>query len=169
MTKSKGIRLFVKRGTLEERFWSKVDKKSDDECWNWLASTHRKGYGQINLGDRGKGMISSHRLSWIIHYGEIPNDMHVLHKCDNPKCVNPKHLFLGTNIDNVRDMKQKGRTRKGENHWNSKLTEKDVMEIKTSYIPWNRNYSLSALAKRFGVDVGTIHAIVIGRNWKWVK
>lgn len=91
---------------VEERFWSKVSKCECDKCWEWTASLNSKGYGRMNMQGR-TGL--SHRLSWLIHFSEIPDGLDVLHHCDNPKCVNPNHLFLGTHSDNMRDMVKKGR------------------------------------------------------------
>lgn len=90
-----------KKMILEERFWEKVDKKSDDECWNWKASTNGHGYGQIC--DGFCGVVSAHRLSWQIHFGDIPIGKFILHKCDNRLCVNPNHLYVGTQSDNMYD------------------------------------------------------------------
>jgi hypothetical protein len=94
--------------TVEDRFWANVDKSGD--CWEWQASVNLDGYGRFCL--KGK-RIRAHRLSWVLANGEIPEGMCVLHKCDNPPCVSPDHLFLGTRADNVRDMVQKGRCRSG--------------------------------------------------------
>ena len=169
MTKSRGIRPFIARGSIEERFWQKVNKKSNDECWDWLGSTRSDGYGQINRGQRGFGMQSTHRLSREIHFGKIPDGMHVLHSCDNQRCVNPSHLFLGTNNDNIADRVSKGRSMRGESHFNSKLTEEDVLEIRKLYIPWDRDFSLYALARKYNVTMSAIHDIVTRKNWKWLK
>lgn len=97
------------RESLEARFWSKVAKSSS--CWNWTSVTS-KGYGRIRYGvDRQCKWGPAHRVSWEIHYGNIPEGLWVLHHCDNPKCVRPKHLFLGSALDNSRDMMAKGRQR----------------------------------------------------------
>lgn len=99
--------IVAKRLPLSERFWSKVSKGGSDECWMWAASCGTNGYGQFSMpGDR---IVKSHRIAWILTHGEIEDGMCVLHKCDNPPCCNPSHLFLGTVADNNRDMRQKGR------------------------------------------------------------
>lgn len=89
---------------IEERFWEKVKKTS--ECWLWTAAVDRKGYGRIGLGP---DLLGAHRYSWELAYGPIPDGMAVLHHCDNPLCVRPEHLWLGTIADNNRDMIKKGR------------------------------------------------------------
>lgn len=96
-----------------KRFWERVDKKSKEDCWNWLRSKDTGGYGQFWF--LGKNIRAS-RYSWIVHNGGISNNLWVLHKCDNPACCNPNHLFLGTNSDNIKDSYNKGRsTQKGRN------------------------------------------------------
>lgn len=95
------------------RFWAKVDIRGEDECWEWTATKTLKEYGRIRIG--GKFSLS-HRVSFVIAHSEIPIGMFVCHSCDNPSCVNPAHLWIGTNYDNVQDMIRKGRNSKGENH-----------------------------------------------------
>ncbi len=90
----------------QKRFWRKAKRGNPDECWNWTASKCIKGYGFFGLGNV---VIRAHRVAFIISTGTSPNPLHVLHRCDNPSCVNPSHLFTGTNTDNVRDSVKKGR------------------------------------------------------------
>ena len=94
---------------IEQRFYNRVEPMMDDVgCWLWVGRRDSYGYGKL-----GKKQTASHRLSWTIHFGPIPSGLCVLHRCDNPPCVNPAHLFLGTQLDNIRDMNAKGRGKAG--------------------------------------------------------
>lgn len=102
----------------EERFWEKVNKRSDNECWEWLGAktlVRKAYYGHMRFEGKER---KAHRISWTIAFGSIPDGLFVLHKCDNSICVNPNHLFLGTHEDNMRDMVEKGRSLKGDKHPN---------------------------------------------------
>jgi hypothetical protein len=90
-------------------FWDKVDKKSDDECWEWKAFKNKQGYGRMGIA--ASQCVNAHRVSWVIHNGQIPLGMFICHTCDNPSCVNPHHLFTGSRQDNVNDMIIKKRSR----------------------------------------------------------
>ncbi len=93
---------------LSDRFWGKVTKRKVG-CWSWTGTVDQHGYGKITAGARGAGHIKAHRLSWELHFGHIPSGLNVLHACDNPNCVNPGHLMIGTQEANIVDMGRKGR------------------------------------------------------------
>lgn len=142
---------------LSEAFWEKVEKKSDIECWEWLASIQADGYGNF------KGRLA-HRVSWELVNGEIPAGLYVCHRCDNPACVNPGHLFLGTQLDNMQDMVSKGRghDHHGENNPKAKLTEKDIFQIHRLK---NSGFSNKQIATNFDVTPTTISYILLGKTW----
>ena len=110
--------------------------------------------------------MEAHRASWLIHRGPIPKGIHVLHRCDVPGCVNPDHLFLGTHLENVGDMVAKGRQCVGEKNGGSKLTTKDVLDIRSAR---SRGESLASLSARFGVRENAISRIATGKRWGHVK
>lgn len=147
------------------RFLSKVNKTKD--CWMWRASTYVNGYGVIF---DGKKLVSAHRFSFKHYNGKIPKGMCICHKCDNKLCVNPNHLFLGTQRDNMRDMYNKGRNRKietyksGSEHCNAKLTMKEATLIRKMYS--KGNYSSRELASRFSISKPVILNIIHNRSYK---
>ena len=156
------------RKSLEERFWAKAEKRGPQECWPWTAATVQ-GYGVINAGGHKSRMLRAPRVSWEIHHGPIPRGLCVCHRCDNPSCVNPAHLFLGTRLANARDRSAKGRDpdskttrRVGETNGRAILTEDDVREIRRKTEP------IKVQAARFGVCQGTIEAIRGRRLWRHV-
>ena len=147
------------RTPISSRFWDKIDKCCPNDCWEWTMGSTPKGYGQIR--DSGRTLLA-HRVSWALAHGPIPAGLCVLHHCDNPPCVNPTHLFLGTRTDNARDCGRKGRRPKGSAHGRAKLTEADVRMIRTS------DEKTSVLAKRLGVDRTTVGYARRGRTWQHV-
>ena len=149
------------------RFWDKFDRPKD-ECWLWKAGKSSGGYGNIDRGDGcGYSSIRAHRLSWMLYNGPIPNGLCILHKCDNPACVNPDHLFLGTKGDNAKDRDAKGRlvVCRGEKHWKSKLTVLQVKQIKQL---GQQGMRTRDIAKRFPVTQRHIGRIIKGLFWKHV-
>lgn len=148
----------------QRRFWPKVTK-SADACWLWIGCKQGDGYGSF----RYKGhMVLAHRLSWQEANGPIPQDMHVLHKCDVRNCVRPDHLFLGTELDNSRDKIAKGRGRwlRGEENPRAKLSTDDVANIRERRASGE---SMGHLSRDFGVTHTAIRYAVTGRNWKTVQ
>lgn len=136
--------------SVSDRFWSKVDIKEPDECWNWGAGCFSHGYG--NFWD-GSARVLAHRFAYIDVKGPIPNGLLVCHKCDNIKCCNPSHLFLGTNADNVRDCARKGRIKGGLNCTAKKFTLGDIESIVTLY---KRGFTKVSLSKQFNCCTHTI-------------
>ncbi len=155
-------------GTLEERFWKKVDRRGPDECWNWTGNTSGSPFGYGTMRKiRWRGRWLAHRLAWLIRCGPIPCGMCVCHKCDNPKCVNPRHLFLGTQTENCADMREKGRGRvgvhSGESHGRSLVTWDQVIEIRGRHAAGE---SAAKLGREFGVCKSQASNIVNGHSWK---
>lgn len=148
--------------TVEERFWSKVEKAGPEDCWNWKAGRLLNGYGQ--MGAFGNGSMSAHRVSWILTHGEIPPGLCVCHRCDNRRCVNPEHLFLGTRGDNNRDAKAKGRSGVGERNGQSKLNATQVRRIRKLYAAGNFNQR--QLSEKYGVARSIISRVVNGASWQ---
>lgn len=147
--------------SLEQRFLHKVNKTAS--CWVWVGAKIGRGYGRIKIDGN---TLYSHRVAYTLYKGLIPNDMHVLHSCDNPCCVRPDHLFLGTHQENMQDREIKGRGRCGfgEKHGLAKLTEKQVLEIRAKYVP--RKYSMSKLSKEYKVVPSTVSHIINNKTWK---
>lgn len=144
-----------------KRFWSRVDIKADKYCWNWVGHKQKFGHGYIVLN--GKYWIAS-RLSWLLCHGKLSNNLCVCHKCDNPSCVNPKHLFLGTQIDNLKDRDNKGRTARGTTQHSSKLTVEDIKTIRRIKEWWTQD----TLSQIFGVSQNAISRIIHKKTWEWI-
>lgn len=145
--------------SFEERFWKRVVK--GEGCWLWTGRTNKKGYGQISINSKD---VLAHRASWEIANGSIPEDKDVLHKCDNPPCVRPDHLFLGTDHENMLDMWKKKRhpSNKRESNGRAKLTETQVVEIRVALA---NGVFQEKLAQTYGVSQTTISGIKLHRLW----
>lgn len=151
-----------------KRFWSNVDIKGEDECWNWkLSKGINHGYGKVSIL---RYNFLAHRLSYFLTYGDIPKDdsskgtLFVCHKCDNKICCNPKHLFLGNTQDNMNDMKLKNRSssKYGEDNLKHKLTEQQVFDIRQKY---SNGLSQKDLSIEYEVQISTISRIVNYKRW----
>lgn len=147
--------------TTEQRFFEKVEKT--DTCWNWTAGTFPFGHGLFKFGREQY----AHRASWIMHNGPIEGKLCVLHKCDNPKCVNPEHLFLGTRKDNNADRDKKGRqvAPRGEKSSFAKLTRDQALIVRGLRIMGKPRKWVAA---KFGISVSGVKAISTGRTWQYI-
>jgi len=134
-----------------------------DGCWLWNGVVDKDGYGQLPCGYHKQG--KAHRISWLLHKGEIPNGMLICHSCDNPPCTNPDHLFLGTIKENNEDSRKKGRLALGVKNRNSKLDEKSVIEIRNLL---KIGIKSKRIAQDFGVSPSQICAINKGKSWKHI-
>jgi len=144
--------LYVNSLRDEQRFWTYVGDKQEDNCWNWIGIYDRDGYGHIKINRK---QVIAHRFSWVLKNGEIPKNMYVLHRCDNPKCVNPSHLFLGTQQDNIKDKVNKNRQ-------SSKLTISQVKQIRN----FKGKFTQKEIAKMFDVDSSTVGYIHRNKTWR---
>ena len=145
---------------LPERFWAKVRKS--DGCWEWTASRNQKGYGELKVD--GSKNSTAHRVSWQLHNGPIPTGLHVLHHCDNPPCIRPDHLFLGTNRDNAQDAAVKGRraSMRGTNNNAARLSPEAARAIRNRVA---LGAPQRAVAADYGVAPQTVWRIVHGETW----
>lgn len=156
---------------LQERFWENVDKS--EGCWDWTGYKSH-GYGRITVGPRrNQKTWSAHRLSWTLAFGEIPLGMVVCHRCDNPSCVRPDHLFIGTQQDNIRDMVAKGRHAigprrayaRGANVYGAKLSDDEVREVRQlASLGWKKG----RIAELFCISETQVYNIIGRRTWSHV-
>lgn len=147
------------------RFWAKVEVGPISQCWPWRASCNKGGRGQLGIklqDGRYSPSFKAHRLAYLLHYGRLPAHLHVCHRCDNPKCCNPAHLFLGTHLDNMGDAEKKGRMPHGEKNGQAKLTKGQVAEIRQRL---RVGEVQTAIANDFGVHQVTISNIHTGQTW----
>lgn len=150
-----------------ELFWAQVSPEPNTGCWLWIGAYGTYGYGSFGRGKYTGGTSKAHRVAWFYTHGPIPDGMDLCHHCDNPPCVNPDHLFLGTQADNNADRDRKGRHKAlcGSSNGQAKLTERKVMEIRLWYAAKVRQ---ADLARVHGVNQTLIQRIVTGRVWRHV-
>ena len=155
---------------LADRFWEKVDVRSPSQCWEWTAAKDRYGYGRMFV-DVDNRSIRSHRVSYELNKGAIPEGMFVLHSCNNPKCVNPKHLRTGTQQDNIRDKVLSGTCHRpaGSKHSGSKLTEEQAYAIKAIAKRKLGHGVNDFLSRWLGVNHRTISNIATGKRWRHIN
>lgn len=148
------------------RFWSKVDRSDPLACWHWNGARDRLGYGYV--GTYWDGILKAHRVAWAMDHGEVPVGILVCHTCDNPSCVNTKHMFLGTDADNSADKVAKGRAVavRGMDQGNAKMSDDDVRRIRFLLILGMRQKDIALL---FRVAVPTIGHISRGASWRHIK
>ncbi len=147
---------------LKERFWKKVEIRGEDDCWEWTAALNTSGYGHIQVST--KRLSVAHRVCYMLRFGDIPPKMLVCHSCDNPKCVNPKHLWIGTHNQNMEDMASKIRSSNPSSRkvWtNPEIINQTVLEIVDKY---KKGMSQAELALEFSLSKNTISRIVLGRS-----
>jgi hypothetical protein len=169
------VRLILPTQRDLKRFWVKV-LKIHEGCWEWQKGRDKSGYGLFHIAGR---VVKTHRLSWMLAHGEIEEGKLILHKCDNPKCVNPDHLFIGNHKDNMADCVNKGRNAtgelqrrrpdlfRGENSSRAKLKESDVIQIRA--MKHEGKTKIRDIAKMFNVSHPTVANICKGIRWAHVK
>ena len=143
-----------------KRFWDKVRKTRG--CWHWIGAKDNNGYGRIGINGHNR---KAHRVLFEMLNGPISTDLCVCHTCDNPSCVNPSHLFIGTRKDNAQDSKRKGRysSRAGINNGRAKLTEQDVITIRKSPL------SNKMVGDQFGLNRKYVYAVRVGLRWGHIR
>lgn len=154
-----------------ERFWPLVAKGGPDDCWEWTGFRNRQGYGRffdgtylaLSTGKTSGRKTGAHRWSYKYFNGDIPPGAFVCHRCDNPPCVNPRHLFIGSAADNSRDMTEKARACHGEGHRLAKLTRERVDEIRSLFAAGSLR---SDLARQYGVTWQSVDVVVKGKTWR---
>lgn len=158
-----------------EAFWHFVKKGKQSECWEWQGNYLQTGYGRIKL--KGKPH-TAHRLSWELHVGSIPPGLFICHRCDNKGCVNPRHLYVGTPMDNFNDSAARGRVSRGDNHWTRKYPEKilrgerhprarlTALQVEDIRRRYSEGEGSRALATAFAVHQSTINRVTAGKHYQ---
>ena len=151
------------RPVTADEFWARVQRGPG--CWEWLAGKC-KGYGRVKFRINGSLEVLAPRVSWFLTHGIIPDDRFVLHECDNPGCVRPEHLYLGTHADNMRDKAERGRaasSRRGMGHPNARLSDEQAVEIRRRWVA--DGIRQKDLAAQYGVSQSTIWNVIHGERY----
>lgn len=160
-------RNYIQHPPLADRMAAKTDRTSSpDGCWPWTANRNRQGYGTIDVSGASR---LAHRVAYTLAFGPIPSGLDICHRCDNPPCVRPDHLFAGSAKDNMADMRAKGRERRatGEASGKARLTWEMVEVIRRRYAPGRRgSLGSRALARELGISKSTVHRVVTGAGWR---
>lgn len=147
------------RIAFEKRFWVKADKSGD--CWEWTGTKMKSGYGRLAVARCV--MHLAHRVAWeLANRRAVPENLRVLHECDNPSCVNPDHLFVGTAKDNTQDMLRKMRHAHGERHGQATLTAEIVLEARRLFVD---GMTVAAIGRKLGLRHGTVSKVVHRQRW----
>ena len=157
------VRVCNTRPSPEQRFALKFKRGSVAECWEWSGLRNPQGYGHFFADGSYR---FAHRFSWTLKNGAIADGLFVLHRCDNPSCVNPRHLFLGTQKDNMRDCASKGRSQRGESHAKTTLSESAIIEMRDRFAAGS--ITMASLAREYGLDPSSVFGIVNRRTWKHI-
>lgn len=147
------------RQSLERDFWPKVDRRGDDDCWPWIACLDRNGYGRMGI-NRKKGLAT--HVALLLDGRQRPGQLHALHSCHNPACVNPRHLRWGTHAENMAEKIAAGHQPRGERHGIAKLTDDKVRAIRAA------QGSQAAIGRRFGISQALVSHVRRGTIWKHV-
>ncbi len=158
-------------GPVERKFWSRVNFNGPvhpihGQCWLWTGFRMKSGYGQFSCGVQLRCL--AHRFAYTLEKGPIPEEQNVCHSCDNPACVNPAHLFAGTQQDNLEDMRNKGHQVRGETCSQSILTEEQVQYIRSRYRRYSHQHGCGAIAKDLGVSLIAVFKALKGITWRHV-
>lgn len=148
----------MKITTVFKKFWEQVDRGGDSECWHWKGLKSQLGYGRF-MGDY------THRFSYVLHKGHIPNGMCVCHSCGVPSCVNPKHLWIGSMTENIRDRDRKGR---GRGAITKSVLPEVISDIRASFVPYSREKGALSLSKKHNLSLTVVRRI-LGRTSKRIK
>lgn len=150
------------RTTLAKRFWPKVDIKGPNDCWPWTACKSQAGYGFIRIKGETK---YTHRVAWQLTFGDIPKGKFVCHHCDNRVCCNPAHLFAGSHLENMADMRAKGRSAIGVRNGGNKLTKQEILTIR---LLKQQGHTNAVIALRFNISPATVSEIALRQIWKHI-